>query len=630
MVNFMVNCNICNKVCKNNKGISYHFKTVHNLDYIQYLVENKLIEIPKCLECGNDINVLSGRGRVKILNHPEELLYCSNECKLKNTEYRNKMSICGIKGGKMTLGRIVTDETKHKLSESQIERFSDIKERKKISNSLIGVKKSEKHKKNISKSKKGIIFSEEHKNNLSKSITNSYINGKSFGSKIKYNSIKCNKIINLMSTYEFKFSVYLDMNSDVIKWKYQPFALFDKKLKKRYIPDFYVEFKNGDVWLVEIDRYKGFKEKHGYKWKIVLAQKYCDDNNITYKYMDLSDIHVLFSNKFKELDISDIQLNKQINVYSETISKNLIELFSTSDKKTIQFNTNNIIKTDFVNPTLPSIKINNINYRKFKTQNMVILKNIYDNYWRCKWNVSRFSPLEALNYNVTFKTLLSNLIKYNKPINGITILQQLNREKYGISFFSDAWAKWIYKKFINKYTKTIKILDISGGFGGRILGFYHLIDEYSIQDYTYDYVDINRETCNNTKKLVNILEMNVNIINSKFETSSVFNNHYNLMLTSIPYYDLEIYNNIKLNEIYTSKSTFITEYINNIFKLNCDTLIINVSEKFRNLFFNNIVNFNGYKLDKNINIIIDNSFLKNKMKTKHENFLIFKKSYNTK
>lgn len=282
-------CKICNKEIQNNKGMSYHFTTIHKLDYIQYLIDNQLIEIPKCLHCNNNIDILKGIGRTKILNHPEELIYCSNKCKLNDENYKKKMSINGIKGGHSI--RIMSKEAKQRKSLKMKKMWKDKKYAKMMSESNKGKLKSDEHRKHISESRKGMKFTKEHRNKISKTISQKYINGDFLSHKAEVEGIK------FMSSYEINFASFLNSNKEVINWKYQPFILFNKKLQKRYIPDFLVEFKSGEKWLVEIDRYKGFKEKYGQGWKIELGKKYCSQNNLIYQYLDKTDIEKLLKLK---------------------------------------------------------------------------------------------------------------------------------------------------------------------------------------------------------------------------------------------------------------------------------------------------------------------------------------------
>jgi len=452
-----------------------------------------------------------------------------------------------------------------------------------------GYIKTKEHRKKISKGLKGIIRSKEYKDNMSKIISEKYLNGGYYNTKLKYNSIKLNREIYTMSSYEFKFAVILDLLESVEYYKYQPFYLKDEKTNKRYIPDF-LFIMNGQKYLVEIDKYVGYKQSHGYNWKLKLAQNYCNKNDTIFLYLDLDEIY-----KFLEKNKDNINFDN-INLYKQNNNNPNIPIYLSDIFSRLKFNIN-MITPDLKDISIPSIEINNISSRKFKYNNNNFLLSIYNNFWSCKWKNSRFNPSEAIKYNVTFKTIINNIIKNKLSINTNNIINQIKKERYSISFFPDSWAYWIYTKYLLP-NNNIKILDVSGGFGGRLLGFYHFIKKYNIKNYKYDYIDVNTQSTNNTKILINKLNINnINIINNKFEDcENIFKNNYDLMFTSIPYYDLEIYNNIKLDDIYKSEMGFIKNYINNIFKLNSKQLIINISEKYKYLIKNDIIKHNNYKL----------------------------------
>src|SRR3990167_9557302 len=589
----MVKCNICSREFQNNKGISYHFRIAHNLDYIKYLIENKLIKVPKCLNCGKDI--LTKRGRAKILNNTSELKYCSNKCKLTGKEYRKKMSVLGKKNAKYITHRTISDSEKRKKAITTKKSWEDDDVRASRIKNMKLYKNTEEHNLNISKALTGIKRTDEYKNNMSKIISDKYINGEFLSNKIKYNSTKNNKFIYCMSSYEFKFCVYLDMNDDIINWKYQPFYLVSEK-NKRYIPDFYYEDNSGNKYLVEIDRYKGYKEKYGYKWKLELAEKHCKENNIIFLYLDINDINNMWMKKFVLLDINAISLSNQEN--NDFISKYLSELFTLSRLGiTIPPPELNSVNLD------DSKELDTVSNRKFSTNNSEFLLSFYPNYWNCKWRYSRFSPTQSINYKTTFETILGNLIKRNKNINAKEIIKQIRGERYSISFFPDCWASWIYSKFLPN-SGQLNILDICGGFGGRLLGFKHFIESYKITDYNYTYIDINKETCKNSENLVKYIDLNnIKIINNRFEvTDEIFNKNYDLIFTSIPYYDLEIYNDINLKEIYKTEEMFIVNFINKVFDIKSKHIILNVSSKYSKLLENKFINTKGYRLDNLLKI----------------------------
>jgi len=542
-----------------------------------------MLTIPKCKVCHTDINIIFGRGRAKILNSPSELIYCSNKCKLNSPEYKIKMSDLGKSNAHYMTDRIISKEEKEKKSISTKNSWLDKDIRNSRINNMKLYKNTSIHNEHISNALKGIKRSTEYKNKMSKIISEKYINGEFMSTKIKFNSVKAGKLLHLMSSYEFKFALYLDINPNVTLVQYQPFYL--KSNNKRYIPDFYYE-ENNKKYLVEIDRYKGYKEKYGYGWKLQLAKEWCNNNNATFLYIDLTDICAMWKENIPTLNIYDINLDIQpYNTYAiEQMTQMLIhsKLYISIPKNDVSKH----IDEDF-------IKLNYVSNRKFNTTPYTTL-GYYDNYWDCKWKIARFSPNNAINYKTTLKTILNNIAKKNIQINGTTLISQIKSERYSISVFPEQWAEWIYKKLLTK-TNHLSILDICGGFGGRILGFNKFLNGYKNYDYTY--VDANKYNCINTQHMCNHLGIkNVTYINNMFENVlELYNKKYNLMFTSIPYYDLEKYNDIDIEKIYVSKELFISKFINNIFKLDCNVICINISQKYSHILNNDFVNYNSYK-----------------------------------
>lgn len=286
-----MDCPICKIQVKNHKGMSYHFTIEHKLDYIKYLIENKLIQVPKCKYCENDIDIISKNsfGRVKVLNHPEELIYCSNECKYKDDDYKKKMSDFGKEGWKISLkDRIQTTEEKEKKSKRAIKNWQNKEIRDKMVESAKEKVFTKEHKQNISNAMIGLLKTDEHKEKIRKTVVNRYINGDGYGHKYKFFSEKNNKTVYLKSSYELKMAKLLEQLNEIKIYNYESIVL-NREDGKAYIPDFYF-ILNKKHYLVEIDRYKGFKEKYGYGWKLELARQHCQQNGWTFLYFDVNDI----------------------------------------------------------------------------------------------------------------------------------------------------------------------------------------------------------------------------------------------------------------------------------------------------------------------------------------------------
>jgi len=288
-----MNCPICQIQLKNHKGMSYHFTIEHKLDYIKYLVERKLIEVPKCKYCENDIDVISkkSKGRQTVLNHPEELIYCSNDCKYKDDDYKKILSDNGKKGCKAITGanrEKYKEENRKKVSVTAIKNWQNKEIRDKMVESAKEKVFTKEHKQNISNAMTGLLKTDEHKEKIRKTVVNRYVNGDGYGHKYKFFSEKNNKTVYLKSSYELKMAKLLEQLNEIKIYNYESIVL-NREDGKAYIPDFYF-ILNKKHYLVEIDRYKGFKEKYGYGWKLELARQHCQQNGWTFLYFDVNDI----------------------------------------------------------------------------------------------------------------------------------------------------------------------------------------------------------------------------------------------------------------------------------------------------------------------------------------------------
>jgi len=123
--------------------------------------------------------------------------------------------------------------------------------------------------------------------------------------------------------------------------------------------------------------------------------------------------------------------------------------------------------------------------------------------------------------NETFDFSLKNLV-YGLSVN-----------RYTVSFFKPLLAAAVYKYFLKDHKKPI-VLDLCAGFGGRLLGFKSIYP-----NGTYIGLEPNKKRFDELEVLASNFN-NVKIYNIKAEDFKICNN-YNLVFTSIPYYDLENY-----------------------------------------------------------------------------------------
>ena len=185
------------------------------------------------------------------------------------------------------------------------------------------------------------------------------------------------------------------------------------------------------------------------------------------------------------------------------------------------------------------------------------LKHHFHSYWGSNFKGNK-SPREAWLDD----KIMQDVINYRVGLNNSgeifdfslhQMVRGLSARRTTISFFRPLLAAAIYYKFIGDKNSPV-VLDPCCGFGGRLLGY-----KSKYPNGTYIGCEPNIETYNELQRLIKQANWsNVEISNCKFEDFVDTGVNYDLIFTSIPYYDLEVYSN---NTAYKSfedwKSTFI-------------------------------------------------------------------------
>ena len=207
-------------------------------------------------------------------------------------------------------------------------------------------------------------------------------------------------------------------------------------------------------------------------------------------------------------------------------------------------------------------KIYNVETKEFSNNISTVghnyLKHRFHSYWNSNFNGNK-SPKDAWLDD----KIMQEVINYRIGLNNSDeifdfslhqIVRGLSARRITISFFKPLLAASIYEHYIG-YKEVPVVLDPCCGFGGRLLGFKSVYP-----NGIYVGCEPNIETYNELIQLKNDGGWNdtVEIYNCKFEDFNDIRKNYDLIFTSIPYYDLEIYSN---NTVYNSfedwKSTFI-------------------------------------------------------------------------
>lgn len=214
------------------------------------------------------------------------------------------------------------------------------------------------------------------------------------------------------------------------------------------------------------------------------------------------------------------------------------------------------------------------------------LKHHFHSYWNSKFNGNP-SPAEAwLNDKI-----MQEIIDYRIGLNNSDeifdfslhqLVRGLSARRITVSFFKPLLAFSIYKTVLGDKNDPI-VFDPCCGFGGRLLGF-----KSAYPNGKYIGCEPNVETYNELMKLIKDggWENAVELYNCKLEDYNHKQN-YDLIFTSIPYFDSEIYsNNIQYNSFEEWKFTFINSIEN---CKNCGLCLINTTKELSDrLDWNNI------------------------------------------
>lgn len=184
------------------------------------------------------------------------------------------------------------------------------------------------------------------------------------------------------------------------------------------------------------------------------------------------------------------------------------------------------------------------------------LKSNSKSYWNTAYKNSP-TPVQAWHDD----DIMQKVIDYRIGINTSgevfdfslhQLIRGLSARRLTVSFFKPILAAAIYDKYlVNKINPVV--FDPSAGFGGRLLGF-----KSKFPQGTYIGVEPSKSTYDELCKLVDDAKFtNVKLYNCKFEDITEIP-EYDLAFTSIPYYDLETYDNdVRYNSFDEWCNTFV-------------------------------------------------------------------------
>jgi hypothetical protein len=206
------------------------------------------------------------------------------------------------------------------------------------------------------------------------------------------------------------------------------------------------------------------------------------------------------------------------------------------------------------------------------------LKHYFHSYWGAKFS-GNLSPKEAWLDNKIMKEVIEYRVGCNNS-NEVydfslhQVVRGLSARRITVSFFPSLLAASIYSVILGDKEYPV-VLDPCCGFGGRLLGF-----KSKYPNGTYIGCEPNIETYNELQDLVKRANWkNVTIYNCKFEEFEDGIDNYDLIFTSIPYYDIEIYSN---NTGYGSFDGWRDTFIKSIEKYRGKNCYINVATEVAN------------------------------------------------
>ena len=298
----------------------------------------------------------------------------------------------------------------------------------------------------------------------------------------------------------------------------------------------------------------------------------------------------------------------------------------------------NLIDYDFLNLEYPyrKLEISKVemlsHFEKLKVYKPIIINNFEGNIEKYNGKIIIFEENYNKNKDLYLITdyfsekcrvkCIFNLVE-NKSIldlfesNKLKILNEFKRKNMKLSIYN--LREFLYKRFkqctnfnttvvlsVLKFFKPKKVLDFSAGWGDRLVGAIAYNCEYLGVDPSNcmkeNYINIIDTLCSKDEK------KQYQVINDCFENVIIKENYYDLVFTSPPFFELEIYENSegqsvkKFNSVEKWKKGFLYPSIDKSFRSLKDNgkLALYIADYESNRYVSDMINYIKYKYNGSI------------------------------
>lgn len=392
--------------------------------------------------------------------------------------------------------------------------------------------------------------------------------------------------------------------SHLVKNNEVPCFRLSKKGRPRFLPE-HIEkikemIKNNSLY-----KYKNKKVDNKKKESIILRVSKEEHDIIKMKSF-------LFNKKksdfirdisFKYWEVDNKYFDKIFKLYKESNEENkqiiinlLFEYYRRKGFPYIELNDKEKIKQMERVVNSKNILLDN-NYLQFNTQGISLANYYHSHMMEAYYNNKNNSPIETFNNDDKLKDCIKRWMDIGKKPNhaGIRQILKTRNGTRAVGNFKPVIAKYIYDNYVERGGA---VLDPCAGYGGRLAGCIA-----SNKNLMYHGIDPNGDTAIGNTKMASFFKdlNNDGIFNKermfdfrfKFDMGCAeyvmhnLNNKYDLIFTSPPYYNLEIYenNNNQSSEKYKTydewKNKFLFKIIDESHRLLNENkyLILNLKNK---------------------------------------------------